>query len=84
MAKALLAIRHRPEVYDACIYVYDDQGLLIEEKCFNDVKQVVVRGGLAVRIGGQLSSTPFTLVIDAPEGGRIEYKFNGSTLTIGE
>lgn len=84
MAKALLAVYHKPEAYDACIYVYNDQGSLIEEKCFNDVKQVVIRGGHVVRLGSQLSPTPFTLVIDVAEGGRPRYKFNGFTLVIGE
>ncbi len=84
MAKALLAIHHKPEVYDACIYVYNDQGLLVEEKCFNDVRQVVIGGEHVVRIGGQLSPTPFTLVIDIAEGGGLKHKFNGSTLIIGE
>jgi len=84
LTKVLLAIYHKPEVYDACIYVYNDQGSLIEEKCFNDLKQVVIRGGHVVRLGGQLSPTPFTLVIDVAEGGRPGYKFDGFTLTIGE
>ncbi|MCS7128567.1 MAG: hypothetical protein N3E36_04560 [Sulfolobales archaeon] len=84
MTKVFLAIYHKPEVYDACISIYNDQGLLIEEKCFNDVKQVVIKEGHVVRLGGQLSPTPFTLVIDIAEGGRLRYKFNGSTLIIGE
>ncbi len=66
MAKIMLSLRHKPEEYDVTIRIYNDEGILVEEKKYESIKQVVIRAR-ETRISRQIAPSPIVLVVDLDE-----------------
>jgi len=60
----IVYLKHKPEEYDALVYVYGDDGKLAETRTYSGVKQVVFKTG-EVRVSRQLASNPIALVTRA-------------------
>lgn len=63
------------EEYDVKIYIYDDDGRLVESKNFNKVKQIILRTR-EIRVSRQIFYEQLALVIDS-DSPRIEYREGG-------
>ncbi len=62
----MLSLRHKPEEYNVTIRIYNDEGMLIEEKKYESIKQVVIRAR-ETRISRQIAPSPIILVVDVDE-----------------
>ncbi|MCD6488645.1 MAG: hypothetical protein J7K21_05415 [Desulfurococcales archaeon] len=62
MPKLFIALEHQPERYNVAISIYSDEGSLIEERVFKEVKQVVIKSAKEIRLSAQLASNPVVIV----------------------
>ena len=79
--RIILALYHRIEEYSVRASIYDSNGRLVEEKEFDGVKRVSIINS-NIHVSAQLSSRPFTLIIET-EKPSIRLK-DKNILVIGE
>lgn len=61
--RVILAVYYGIEEYSVRASVYDGDGRLVEEREFSGVKRITISSS-KVHLSAQLSSRPFTLVIE--------------------
>ncbi|WFO74982.1 hypothetical protein J4526_07890 [Desulfurococcaceae archaeon MEX13E-LK6-19] len=79
--RILLALNHKIEEYDVRASIYGEDGRLVDEKEFKGVKRVSIVNS-RVYVSAQLSSNPFTLIIET-EKPSVRLK-NENILVVGE
>lgn len=70
MPKLIIYLKPKFEEYDVKVYIYSQEGRLLEEKNFEKIKQIVIRAG-EVRISRQLFHEHQALIMDT-QNPRIE------------
>ncbi len=62
--KAILYITLRPEYYKVTVYLYNDEGRLVEKSVYKKVKHIVIEE-CTVRLSGQIVHNSIGVVVDA-------------------
>jgi len=62
--KAILYITPRPDYYRVTVYLYNDEGKLVEKSVYRRVKHIVIEE-CTVRLSGQIVYNSIGVVVDA-------------------
>ena len=75
MPKVVVYIKPKSEEYDVKIYLYDDEGKLVNGETYSSIKQIAIKTQ-EVRLSRQIFYDYLALIIDAASP-RIEVKEGG-------
>jgi len=64
VVKAILYITPRPDYYRVTVYLYNDEGKLVEKSVYRRVKHIVIEE-CTVRLSGQIVYNSIGVVVDA-------------------
>ena len=64
LSKVLVYLTPKPEEYDVVLYIYSEEGKLLESKEYRGVKQIVIKSS-EVRISRQIFHEQIALFVEA-------------------